>query len=225
MAEIGVHHGKLFVLLTLCLRSGEISVAVDVFENQQLNLDQSGNGNREIFLWNLRKWVPDAVVKILRKSSLEVQPAEILDVCGRVRLASIDGGHTEACVLNDLRLVETVLTPRGAVILDDCFNQAWPGVSSATAKYLLDNSALLRPFAISPNKLYLTHGDNVAFYRRELRSKSAYYYEKTACFLDHDVDIYGTFDFTFSVKRRMIESVKRSRLGPYARAFYAHIRS
>ena len=42
MIEIGVHHGRTFVLLDLLKRNEEFSLAIDLFENmQELNLDQS----------------------------------------------------------------------------------------------------------------------------------------------------------------------------------------
>ncbi|TWS98334.1 class I SAM-dependent methyltransferase [Reyranella sp. CPCC 100927] len=224
VAEIGVHHGKLFILLALSARAGETVLAIDVFDDQHLNVDQSGRGDRAVFQRNVQAWAPDADVKIVQKSSLDVAAADILAMCGPVRLASIDGGHTEECVQNDLRLFEATLAPRGVVILDDYFNQSWPGVSSGTAQYLLDPTSRLRPFAISPNKLYLAFDDALAFYRAALRNKDAYYYERSARFMGCDVDVYGTHDHTFAFKRRLIDTVKRTPLGPHLRAIYASMR-
>jgi hypothetical protein len=224
LAEIGVYEGKLCILLALCARAGESCLAIDVFEDQHLNIDHSGYGNKVKFLHNMQKWAPAADLKIVQKSSLEMLPEEIIEICGRVRLASIDGSHTEECALNDLRLIEAVLTQRGVIMLDDCFNQAWPGVSSAIAKYLLSREGRLRPFAISSNKLYLALPEYTGFYRNEIMNRNAYYYEKSAHFLGYEVDIYGAFPYTLSLKRRVdelkcrvIEEVKRSPLGPYAR--------
>ncbi len=224
VAEIGVHHGKLFILLALSARPGETALAIDVFGDQHLNTDQSGRGDRAVFQQNIGKWAPDASVKTIQKSSLDVTADEILAACGPLRLASIDGGHTEECVQNDLRLIEATLTRRGVVILDDYFNQSWPGVSSGTAKYLLDPTSRLRPFAISPNKLYLAFDEASAFYRAALRHKDGYYYEKSARFMDCDVDVYGTHDYTFTLKRQLIDVVKSTPLGPYLRAVYATLR-
>jgi hypothetical protein len=217
VAEIGVHHGKLCILLALCTRAGESCLAIDVFENQHLNIDRSGHGNKLKFLHNMQKWAPAADLKIVEKSSLEMLPQEIIEISGRVRLASIDGGHTEECALNDLRLIEAALTQRGVIILDDCFNQAWPGVSSAVAKYLLRQEGRLRPFAISPNKLYLALPEYAGFYRNEIMNRNAYYYEKSSHFLGYEVDIYGAMPYTRSLKRRVIEDAKRSPLWPYVR--------
>jgi hypothetical protein len=222
VAEIGVHEGKLCILLALCTRAGESCLAIDVFEDQSLNVDHSGYGNKAKFLHNMQKWAPTADLRIVQKSSLEMLPEEIVEICGRVRLASIDGGHTEECALNDLRLIEAVLTRRGVIILDDCFNQAWPGVSSATAKYLLSREGRLRPFAISPNKLYLAFPEYAELYRTELMNRNAYYHERIAHFLGYEVDIYGASPYTYALKRRIIEAVKRSPLGPCARGVWRY---
>ena len=53
VGEIGVHHGKLLVLLDLIKAKGEISFAVDLFDDQQLNVDQSGLGDYSQLARNL----------------------------------------------------------------------------------------------------------------------------------------------------------------------------
>src|SRR6516164_11400793 len=54
VAEIGVHHGKLFILLADLRRDHERAFAVDVFEDQQFNPDNSGRGDLSRFRDNLR---------------------------------------------------------------------------------------------------------------------------------------------------------------------------
>ena len=60
VAEIGVHHGMSFA--PLCLLNADagehqsVAVAVDVFEQQHLNTDASGMGDRDIFLSTLARW-------------------------------------------------------------------------------------------------------------------------------------------------------------------------
>src|SRR4051812_24358153 len=53
IAEIGVYHGKMFILLLLCRRLGEPAVAIDIFDEQWMNWDQSGAGNRDMFEKNI----------------------------------------------------------------------------------------------------------------------------------------------------------------------------
>jgi hypothetical protein len=50
LVEIGIHHGKSLMVLAAAARPDETVYAVDVFERQDLNIDGSGCGNREIFL-------------------------------------------------------------------------------------------------------------------------------------------------------------------------------
>ena len=97
--EIGVHHGRLFILLHLA-STGERDLVIDVFEDQELNVDSSGKGDKAIFLRNLQRFGGDpARVNILQKSSLAVQPAQIIERVGRPVTFSIDGGHTVECAM------------------------------------------------------------------------------------------------------------------------------
>ena len=53
LAEVGVYHGKSFAPLALLRRPGETCVAVDCFDAQEHNVDESGVGSRDAFLRNL----------------------------------------------------------------------------------------------------------------------------------------------------------------------------
>jgi hypothetical protein len=55
IAEIGVHHGKLFILLYLLGRPPEKAVAIDLFEDQHFNIDLSGSGDLAKFRRNLAR--------------------------------------------------------------------------------------------------------------------------------------------------------------------------
>ena len=46
VSEIGVHHGRLFILLHLLTEASEASVAWDLFESQNDKADGSGRGNK-----------------------------------------------------------------------------------------------------------------------------------------------------------------------------------
>jgi hypothetical protein len=212
VGEIGVHHGKLFILLLLTSSGTEKAFAVDVFENQHLNTDGSGRGDRGIFLANIRRWAgSDERVAIIARSSLEIGPEDILAASGRARLVSVDGGHTEECTLNDLVLAQSVLHDAGVVILDDYFNQGWPDVSAGVAKYLARPESKLRPFAISPNKVYFTDPRYAAFYRAEMRRKFAR--EKESRMFGSAVDIYGILPPKPTLAWFIKERVKKSQLG------------
>ena len=192
VAEIGVHHGKLFLLLAGDLHDGEEAVALDVFGDQQKNLDRSGKGDRDVFERNLETWAPGAAVRIVQASSLEVPPDTARDTFGDVRMISIDGGHTAEVAEHDLWLAQACLVEGGIVILDDLLNPHWLGVVTGLAAYL-SGGGTLRAFAYSENKLYLTSGDAwVDTYRRLLRARVPRLFGKADVdFLGATIDVYG----------------------------------
>jgi hypothetical protein len=225
VGEIGVHHGKLFILLDLLRRPGEKSFAVDLFDLQQENVDQSGLGDFQRFSENLERYSrgPQSVV-MFQRNSIELQPDELLDACGPARLLSVDGGHTAECTLNDLKIADAVLTERGIVVVDDYFNPMWPDVSVGVGQYVLESSSKLRPFAIAPNKLFLSRPEWHREYRTVLNRQSARYYLKSNMMFGHEVDIFG-YSASTSRRRNIVNSIKRSVIGPFATELYRRYRS
>ena len=159
VGEIGVHHGKFFILLYLLGGDGESAVAVDLFEQQEKNRDQSGRGDEETFRRNLASHAGDSSrLRLIAGDSTEIAPADLLKAAGgRFRLFSVDGGHTPAITESDLALVSETLAGGGILVLDDYFNEEWPGVSEGTNRFFAGSSATrLIPFAIGGNKLIFT---------------------------------------------------------------------
>lgn len=203
--EIGVHHGKLFLLLHAA--NPESSFAIDVFDDQHLNTDHSGHGDREIFEENIRRVGGNpATVEIIQRSSFDLTPA---DIPGPVRLFSVDGGHTSECVQNDLALADQVLAPHGVVILDDYFNPCWPDVSVGTNIYLTSQAANLLPFAISPSKLYLARPEFVGEYADETARRWHAYRDAENKMFGVDVASYG-IRATKGVKGKLRQAIKAS---------------
>ena len=216
VGEIGVHHGKLLVLLRLAADSDERAFAIDVFEDQVLNVDDSGHGDRAILEDNLNRWCEStAGVSIIAKSSLSVTPGEILSACGKVRLASIDGGHTAECAYNDLKLIEAVIHDYGVVALDDYFNEDWPDVSTGTARYMLEGSSRLRPFAVAPYKLFLATAEFNAFYREKLARETPFNAAKTSEMFGAKVDVFHGPRVMPPVGAYLRETLRASPIGPY----------
>ena len=152
VCEIGVHHGKLFLVLANAIIAGERAYAVDVFGDQEKNLDRSGAGDRAVFERHLAAFAPGAHVEIVQESSLDLERVGFLR--NRFRLMSIDGGHTAAVTENDLRLAQATLLPGGLAVLDDVLSPNWTGVITGLVSYLAHGGSLV-PFALSPNKAYL----------------------------------------------------------------------
>jgi hypothetical protein len=190
IAEIGVHHGQLFIAMKLLQQPDEAAVAIDLFEDQHAHIDKSGQGDRDRFLRHLDQWTDRTGLVIHQGDSTQITPGDIPAMSG-VRVFSVDGGHTQEIVLSDMRLAEKSLVDGGVVIADDVFNQQWPGVCVGTVHYLEQGGALV-PFYIGYNKVLFTQPEHAASYRRAL---DAVYADKTmtaifeSTFVGHPVSI------------------------------------
>ena len=158
--EIGVHHGKTALFLARMAAPGESLGVCDVFEQQELNRDRSGEGNREIFLRHMATHGFEARVFAKLSSALTTE-----DTTTRCRFVHVDGGHHPEDVLNDLHVAERALLPEGVVAVDDVFNPNWPGVSEGFYRYRGE----LVPIAIGGNKVILARRDAAARYERHWR--------------------------------------------------------
>ena len=93
-AEIGVHHGKLLILLSLLC---DHAYAIDVFDSSR-NTDSSGDGNREIFEANVRRY--GGAWTTIQTDSALLAPERLPPI----RIFSVDGAHTADMTEHDLRL-------------------------------------------------------------------------------------------------------------------------
>jgi len=162
--EIGVHHGRTFILLELLTEADEYSLAVDLFEDMQtLNLDASGSGELDPFFRNLEKFLPDTRnVKVVQVNSLLLERSTILAKSGGqyLRLIHVDGGHYKEIVASDLHLAQSVLADGGVIIMDDYWHSGFPGVQEGV-QWFFSHSPVIKiaPFLTGNNKLFLTtHG-------------------------------------------------------------------
>jgi hypothetical protein len=170
VAEIGVHRGKFFIALHLLQLGAGSSVAIDVFGDQQLNVDRSGRGDLNIFLSNVERWASRAGLVVHQGDSTRLTPETLLELAGSpVRLFSVDGGHTAETVFSDMCLAEASLSEGGVVIADDVFNGEWPDVAVGTLRYL-DHGGKLAPFAIGFNKTLFASPEYCSKYRQVVQS-------------------------------------------------------
>ena len=210
VGEIGVHHGRLFVLLYLLIHEGERAWCIDVFDDQELNIDGSGRGDRAVFLASVQTHAGDADdIEIIQASSDAVEPDQILDTAGQVRLCSIDGGHTEVLTAGDLRLMDAALSPHGVIVMDDVFHPAFPGVSNGLHTFFRNEPDLV-PFAISVNKVLLCRPGLAAFYQRRLKEANSINFQKTAEFLGQPVQIYVDTKDRIGARRFRVRKVKKT---------------
>jgi hypothetical protein len=151
--EIGVHHGKFFIMLNHVTSPEDVSFAIDVFGMQHLNIDGSGLGNRYMFEQNLKQY------DIHKGENTKIFEMDSLSFNGGImgsslRFISVDGGHTVEHTMHDLKLAERLIANEGVIILDDIMGEYWCGVTEGYIKYALTYPSIV-PFAMGLNKLFL----------------------------------------------------------------------
>lgn len=172
LCEIGVHHGKLFLMLALARRTGDRALAIDLFEDDELNAGGRHAGrDRALFEHAKRLGVALSEQETFKISSLDIQPGDILArTGGPIRFFSVDGGHLYQHVANDLVLAEKTLSEDGVIAVDDFFNPGWMDVTFATYDFLRGRSDMV-PFAVSSKKLYLARTQIAGKYKTLLRAR------------------------------------------------------
>ncbi len=174
VGEIGVHHGRLFILLMLLRRSGEKAVAMDVFDLQEFNTDFSGLGNLEAFLANIDRHVGTRQdLEIVKADSMQLEPTDVLTATGgaRFRMLSVDGSHTTHNTANDLRLAHRVLRQGGIIVVDDYFNGGYPMVAEGVARFMiLDPVVNIVPVLAGANKVVFTTKSHHSQYLEAFRT-------------------------------------------------------
>jgi hypothetical protein len=170
VCEIGVHHGRLFILLHHLTNPRERAVGWDLFEHQEQNVDRSGKGDRARLMINLQRHGADmSRIAVHTANSLDLTPAAIVEACGAPpRIFSVDGGHTPEITESDLRLAAGSIHEEGVIILDDFFNETWPGVAEGACRYMGAGAPLI-PVAIGGNKFIFARSVRMAeLYRNQL---------------------------------------------------------
>ena len=155
--EIGVHHGKYFIAFNTLYQkmyplNNIFSTAIDLFDLQEFNLDNSGKGNKEIFKRHVDKNLySNYNLNIITGDSMKLESA-IIGEAKSVNFASIDGGHHYECVINDLKLISGLMSEGGIISLDDYYHPGW--VSVTLAQFDNDDSTL-KPLMLAGGKLFL----------------------------------------------------------------------
>lgn len=172
IGEIGVRDGRFFIGLSKLLRPDEKCLALDIFDDQMLNIDGSGWRPKEygvpFFDWAKKNnLVEGKNLVCLKADSLALslkEKNEVLDLCGVFRMFSIDGGHEAEHLVNDLDFASDLSTGGSVLMLDDYYNPNFPGVHEGFAAYMLQKKRYV-PFAFSHGKLFVI---TKTYYRKML---------------------------------------------------------
>jgi len=156
--EIGVHQGQFFIsLANLCDAASDL-VVVDVFDDQQKNIDNSGKGDEAALRRNIDAYCnkTNAEIRTIKSDSLDLRVGTQEGVQGgNFRFISIDGGHSATHTYNDLILSEQLVADGGVVFLDDILHPHWMGVMEGFMRYRLFSPGVLVPFLVTANKMML----------------------------------------------------------------------
>jgi len=155
--EVGVYQGKFFILLNSVIDPKYQSMALDIFGDQFLSLDQYGIKNLAAFRGNLEKFDAHQGTNttIVQADSTDSQLVEKFDIKpGSFRFISVDAGHSVEHTVSDLHLANRLVSNEGVVILDDFFHWHWPEVTEGAGRFL-DSNPTLVPFAMGYKKVVL----------------------------------------------------------------------
>lgn len=164
LAELGVYLGKSAVLIGGHQHAGETFTVVDLFgedaagaANAEENDDQYAGLSRSAFEgWYLS--VHDSLPTVIQGPSESIVEHA---TAGTHRFVHVDASHLYEHVTADIEAARTLLAPDGIVVFDDYRSEHTPGVAAAVWQGL---GSGLRPFALSPVKLYATFGDADRWY-------------------------------------------------------------
>ena len=177
IAEFGVHHGLFLFLLNVLRNDDERCFAIDIFDEQHLNVDASGGdgrGSLAMFLSHIETLMAPQrrFFQIVQRDTMSFSTSEVVELFGKkgVKFFSIDGGHTILHACNDLSLAQEVLASGGIIALDDYMSVHWPGVTEGFYRFMQSQNRRLKPFLYFQNKLFLT---TISEHGRCLRQFSA----------------------------------------------------
>lgn len=168
LAEIGVHHGKLFFILALLRQAGERALAIDLFADDGLNTGIHAGRDRAFFDNGAKLGIALDEGEVWKTDSTTITPEAMRERIGMLRMISVDGGHDYATVSSDLRLADAVLADDGVMVIHDFFGIGWPDVSVAAIHVLTEARERLQPFLITPYKLFVARPAAATRYRAML---------------------------------------------------------
>lgn len=163
--EIGAYYGKSTILLGMFIKQGERLKVNDTFDWKVSKLVSSNE--KEEFLTNIRKYLGDiSFIEIYHKTSSKLT---LKDTGTNCRIFHIDGHHSTESTTNDLMLAYRAINSYGVIILDDLFNEGYPGVAEATILFVHSHNELV-PVLIGFNKSYWVKARSYSFYYNTLKS-------------------------------------------------------
>lgn len=206
--EIGVHHGKSAIAIASLRGAGRRFFATDLFEELQTqNISNSGLGNKEAFLRNMKAFFEDT--SFISTITADSGTLKADDLGYEFSFCHIDGGHSANETYQDLNLCAQIALPGGLIGLDDYFNPAFPGVSEGAIRFMTEHKEALIPIAIGYGKVLFQKAAapfdlNALFVTTypTILNGTATLWERQVCLFD--CDFVSLFDLAASTPTRMV---------------------
>lgn len=214
VAEIGVFHGKLLILLSLALKTSERAHAFDIFTSHENTPEE----NRAAVVANLARFeISPQTVSLHTQDTYKLNEHDFVDLIGnrRVRLFSIDGAHSREAVQHDLELAAAVTHGDGILVADDIFNPWCPEVTEGIFDFARSGGHGFLPFALAAAngptatgcaKLFFAYEDRAEIYKRYLRVLNEPNLVAPTRFLGCEILV---FDFPLGVKKNPLNDGSR----------------
>ena len=157
IAEIGVFHGKLLILLCHSLREDEIAFAIDLFNSQpdiqgiKTKADHQQFSSDNLFANFVKVDIDPELVKPIISNSQDLSNYDLIQEFGgsNIRLFSVDGDHSREGVQHDLNLAAATLSEGGVILADDLFNTICPSLTEGIIDFFReDNDGRLEAVAV-----------------------------------------------------------------------------
>ena len=134
-SEIGTYHGRSACALAYFKRPGERVLLCDVFDttDDQYNDPATPDQVRT----NLEQVVPglrrdEIEIFVGRSESIAFQPGQ------RFRFVHVDGGHSRAVALRDIKIADQHLARGGVIVIDDYHLSMFPEVTEAVDAFIAE---------------------------------------------------------------------------------------
>ena len=145
ICEVGVYKGG--YLITMLRNNPSLNaVAIDPY----LGL----NSIKETFLNNLLSYkLEDKIKHFADYTSLKEHLFDLIH---------IDGEHSESAVIKDLHFAKDNLANKGLIVIDDIWHPLFPGVVSATMKFVHESDFV--PFLSTRQKMFICRENQYEYY-------------------------------------------------------------
>jgi len=154
--EIGSFRGKSATIMAHHARPEENVILVDS--------ELEGNVMDET-LARVDQIKPGTTIHVCRSDEL-TRRMDVDAAASSCRWIHIDGGHTMAAVINDLKVADTLLKHDGMICMDDFFAPQWPQVTAAVFRFLYTSVTDLNLILVGFNKGYLCRTSALKSYLR-----------------------------------------------------------